>query len=183
MHFTENPYDRERYERLLVLASRDYAEIAQLPHDEVLERFRRELGYCTTKVGADAAIVDDEERLLLVRRADDGCWGLVSGWVDTGEAPHETVVRELREETGFEGVVDDLVGIFARPASAQFGPHASIAVVYLCSLNGGERRFPPHEILDVAWRHVDDVEPWHKNHEHYARAALARWRARREESA
>jgi 8-oxo-dGTP pyrophosphatase MutT (NUDIX family) len=106
----------------------------------------------------------------------------VSGWVDIGEAPHETAVRELHEETGFTGVVDDLVGIFARPASAQFGPHASIAVVYLCSLTGGERCLPAHEVLDVAWRGVDDVEVWHKNHEHYARAALAHWRARRGES-
>ena len=144
----------------------------------MLERFRRELGYCTTKVGADAAIVDDDGRLFLVRRADDGCWGLVSGWVDTGEDPRDTVVRELREETGYEGVVDDLVGIFARPASVEFGPHASIAVVYLCSLTGGSERLPPHEILEVAWHHVDDVDRWHKNHEHYARAALARRRER-----
>jgi ADP-ribose pyrophosphatase YjhB (NUDIX family) len=153
-----------------------------MPEGDVLERFRRELGYCTTKVGADAAVVDGDERLFLVRRADDGCWGLVSGWVDTGEDPRDTVVRELHEETGYHGAVDDLVGIFARPASAQFGPHASIAVVYLCSLTGGAQRVPEHEILDVAWRHVDDVEHWHKNHEHYARAALAHWRQRCGES-
>jgi ADP-ribose pyrophosphatase YjhB (NUDIX family) len=182
LNFTENGYDRERYERLLALTAHEYARVAQLPEGAVLDRFRAELGYCTTKVGADAAVVDEAGRVLLVRRADDGCWGLVSGWVDTGETPHETVVRELHEETGFTGVVDELVGIFARPASAEFGPHASIAIVYLCSLTGGERRLPAHEVLDVAWHDVEHVSPWHKNHEHYARAALAHWHARRRES-
>jgi ADP-ribose pyrophosphatase YjhB (NUDIX family) len=92
-------------------------------------------------------------------------------------------VRELREETGFTGEVDELVDIFARPASAQFGPHASIAVVYLCSVTGGEQRLPAHEVLELAWLRIDEVEPWHKNHDLYARAALARWRVRRGESA
>jgi ADP-ribose pyrophosphatase YjhB (NUDIX family) len=182
LHYTESGYDRERYERLLALTTREYADIARLPEGAVLERFRAELGYCTTKVGADAAAIDADERLLLVRRADDGCWGLVSGWVDSGESPEATVVRELHEETGFVGRVDDLVGIFARPASAEFGPHASIAIVYLCTVTGGTRRLPAHEILDAQWLHVDDVDAWHKNHETYARAALARHEARREES-
>jgi ADP-ribose pyrophosphatase YjhB (NUDIX family) len=182
LHFTENGYDRERYERLLALTAREYASIARLPEGEVLERFRAELGYVSTKVGADAAVIDDDGRMLLVQRADDRRFGLVSGWVDPGEAPHDTVVRELREETGFEGVVDELVGIFHRPASVEYGPHASIAVVYLCTVTGGERRLPPHEVLDAQWLDLDAVTDWHKNHETYARAALARWRERRRES-
>jgi 8-oxo-dGTP pyrophosphatase MutT (NUDIX family) len=178
LHFTENGYDRERYEKLLELTAREYEPVSRLPAGAVLERFRAELGYVSTKAGAEAAILDDEERLLLVRRADDGCWGLVSGWIDSGESPESTVVRELREETGYEAVVDELVGIFTRRASPEYGPHASIAIVYLCTLTGGSLDFPPHEILDVQWRHVDDVEVWHKNHEDYARAALAYWRAK-----
>jgi ADP-ribose pyrophosphatase YjhB (NUDIX family) len=164
------------------LTAREYAAVAQLPEGAVLERFRAELGYCSTKVGADAAIFDADERLLLVRRADDGCWGLVSGWVDSGESPESTVVREVREETGYEAVVDELVGIFTRPASTEYGPHALIAIVYLCTLTGGSLAFPAHEVLDVQWRPIDDVETWHKNHEVYARAALAQRRARHGES-
>jgi 8-oxo-dGTP pyrophosphatase MutT (NUDIX family) len=148
----------------------------------VLERFRAELGYVTTKVGAEAAIVDDDERVLLVRRADDGCWGLVSGWIDSGESPAETIVREIKEETGYDAVVDEMVDVFARPASAAYGPHATLAVLHLCSIVGGTPGWPVHEVLELDWRNVDDVDRWHKNHETYARAGLARWRARRAES-
>ncbi len=167
---------------MLELTAHEYASITHIDDGAVLERLRRELGYITTKVGAEAAIVDDDGRMLLVHRVDDDCWGLVSGWVDAGESPAETVVRELREETGLEGVVDELVGVIARPASARNGPHGSIAVVFLVSLTGGAVRLASHEVAEVAWRDVDDVERWHKNHEQLARAALAHWRARRGES-
>ncbi len=182
LHFTESEYDRERYERLLEIAAREYAPVARLPEGAVLDRFRAELGYNTTKVGAEAAVFAPDERLLLVRRADDNCWGLISGWVDSGETPAETVLREFAEETGLDATIDELVGIFARPASVEYGPHATIAVLYLCSITDGEIAWPEHEILEVAWSGIDTVERWHKNHEHYARAALARWRERHAES-
>ena len=47
-------------------------------------------------------IVDDQSRLLLVRRARDpgqGCWGLPGGFVDRGESIEEALAREILEET------------------------------------------------------------------------------------
>lgn len=74
--YATNPYDRERYERLLHLTSQSYAEILDLPSEKIREQLRAELGYITPKVGADAAIFDDEGRILLHLRADDRCWCL-----------------------------------------------------------------------------------------------------------
>jgi 8-oxo-dGTP diphosphatase len=154
----------------------------QLPEGAVLERFRAELGYNTTKLGADAAIVGDDERMLLVRRTDDGCWSMCAGWVEPGETPAETIVREVREEIGLDVVVDELVGVFARRASAENGPHGVCGAVHLCSIVGGEIHPLEHEVLEVAWLHVDEVDRWHTSHGEWARAALARWRVRSGES-
>ena len=52
----------------------------------------------TIRPSARVLLFDDHDRILLVRRADDGKWGLVAGWVDPNESPAETVVRELAEE-------------------------------------------------------------------------------------
>jgi ADP-ribose pyrophosphatase YjhB (NUDIX family) len=176
--FASNPYDRERYERLLEISLRSYEDLLGVPAGETLERFRRELGYVTTKVGADAVILDEDERVLLVQRSDDRRWGLVSGWVEPNESPEDTVVREAEEETGLDVVADELVGVFHRPASAAYGPHSMVAVVYLCSVTGGEIR-PSHETLDCRYRALDEVEAWHHNHRELVRAALAAWRERR----
>ena len=140
-------------------------------------RFARDLGYVTAKVGADAAIFDDHDRLLLVRRVDDNRWGLIAGWVDANETPERTVVREVAEEVGLTAEVVQLVGVFAREAGADGNPHSVVSVVYLCRATGGEIRPQPHEVREVAWKAVDDVDDWHHHHESLARAALeAHWR-------
>jgi ADP-ribose pyrophosphatase YjhB (NUDIX family) len=131
----------------------------------------------TSKVGANAAIFDDEDRILLVHRSDDHCWGLVSGWVDSGEDPAETVVREVREEVGLTATVDELVGVYGRQASSVNGPHGCVAVLYLCSVEPGPITIS-HEAIDGRYCAIDEVEGWHKNHEHYARIALERRRVR-----
>jgi 8-oxo-dGTP pyrophosphatase MutT (NUDIX family) len=53
------------------------------------------------------------EFLLLHRSGRDGSpfWQGVSGWIEAGEAPHLTALRELREETGLEAV--ELYGVNA----------------------------------------------------------------------
>lgn len=51
-------------------------------------------------VGAGVLIVDEQNRLLLQRRTDDGLWGIVGGGVEPGEAVEDAARREAREETG-----------------------------------------------------------------------------------
>ena len=50
-------------------------------------------------------IVAENEQVLLGRRAHspwNGLWGAPGGFVERGEHPSETVVREVREETGLD---------------------------------------------------------------------------------
>jgi ADP-ribose pyrophosphatase YjhB (NUDIX family) len=181
LHYSDNPFDRARYERLRELAIAGYADRSGLDSAEVRVRFDAEIGYQTARVGADAAVFDDDDRLLLVHRVDDGKWGLVAGWVDPNESPEHTVVRELAEEAGAVGRVESLVGVFFRAARAGEHPHGIVSVVYLCSIEPGELRPQLHEVSELAWRHIDDVgnDEWHLHHQTLARAAReANWRFR-----
>jgi 8-oxo-dGTP pyrophosphatase MutT (NUDIX family) len=180
LHYSTDPFERERYTRLLEACVRQYTQRTALGSDAVRDRFAADIGYATAKVGADAAVFDDQDRILAVRRVDDGKWGLISGWIDPNESPAETVVRELAEEAGVQARVDRLVGVFFREARAGEHPHGTVSIVYLCSITGGRPRPQLHEVSEVSWLAIDDVAAadWHHHHGRLARAARdARWRA------
>jgi ribonuclease HI/ADP-ribose pyrophosphatase YjhB (NUDIX family) len=179
LNFSENPYDRERYERLLTVASQYYGQALDLPPEEVRQRLSSELGYITPKVGAHGAIFDDEGKILLVRRADDGRWCLPCGWVDPNETPAATAVREVKEETGLDVRVLQLVNVFARPSGIGFGPHSAVAIGYLCEVTGGELQIS-HESLEARYWRIEEVPTWHELHRLYAQAGHAAWLERAE---
>lgn len=174
LQFASNPYDRERYERLMQLATQTYGELLDMPTETIRARFRSEIGYATPKVGADAAIFNENGEILLMDRADGGGWCLPCGWVEPNERPVEAVVRETREETGLEIEVRQLVGVFTGMPSAQHGPHTMIAVVHLCEVIGGELTLS-HEGSALRYWPIEEMQDWYASHERYARAAHAMW--------
>jgi ADP-ribose pyrophosphatase YjhB (NUDIX family) len=177
LNFTTDPYVRAHYTRLLELATTFYGRALDIPQATVRARLQGELGCITPKVGADAAIFDEQGRILLVERADDRRWGLPAGWVEPNEPPSHTVVREAREELGLEVEPVQLVDVIFRPASARAGPHAVVSVVYLCEIRGGDMTFS-HEVVSARYWHISEVPAWHQNHEQLARAALPAWEQR-----
>jgi ADP-ribose pyrophosphatase YjhB (NUDIX family) len=160
------------------LVTRGYASALDVPAPVVRERLARDLGYVSAKVGTDAAIFDPDGRVLLVHRSDSDDWGLISGWVDPGETPATTVVREVREEVGLEVTSSELVDVVGRPAHTRFGPHAVVSVIYLCEVAPGPITIS-HEAFAAEYRHVEDVDVWHANHEQLAIIARDHWRSRR----
>jgi len=175
--YAENEYDRQRYERLLELTSQQYADFLDLPAGLVKARLQAESGYITPKVGADAAIFDEEGRILLHLRADDQRWCLPCGWLEPNESPQEAVVRETWEETGLSVEPLELVGVFTRQPDPAWGLFTMVAVCFLCRVTGGELALS-HEGLDLRYWHLDEMTNWHATHETYARAAHARWQTR-----
>lgn len=88
------------------------------------------------KVGVGVLIVSDG-RILLVRRTmhpEIGKWSIPAGYLDAGEDPEATAVRELFEETGLRGEIERLVGVYYNPPQ-QGG--ASIFILYQGRLVGG----------------------------------------------
>ena len=88
------------------------------------------------KVGVGVMVVEDN-RLLLVRRAmepEKGRWSLPAGYLDHGESPVETAVREAREETGLEVRITGLVDAFHNPP----GAGATVFLLYRAERVRGE---------------------------------------------
>ena len=174
LQYADNPYDEERYERILTRVSEFYGRSVDLPPAEVRSRFTVEVGRVTPKVSADAAVFNESGQILLQKRADDGTWCLPAGYAEPNEALDETAVRETKEETGLNVASEDLVRVYTRKPG-EFGPHCLVIHVYLCTIRGGTVEVS-HEGESIRYWSLDAVPDWHKNHEQQARDAHDEWK-------
>lgn len=95
-------------------------------------------------VGAAALIVDEQNRLLLMKRSDSGCWGPPGGAVELGEVVEAAARREVREETGLELGDLSLFGVYSGPELFYRYPNGdevhNVTIVYLARFTGGDIR-------------------------------------------
>jgi ADP-ribose pyrophosphatase YjhB (NUDIX family) len=124
----------------------------------------------TPLLGGDAAVIDEQGRILLVQRADNAMWAMPGGALEVGETPAEGVVREALEETGVECRAVCLVGVFDSRFCGTLTPHHLYQFVFLCEpMDLGKAGEASHsiEVLDVGWFPEDGlpegIDPGHRS--------------------
>lgn len=110
-------------------------------------------GYPVVGVGA---VVVDHDRLLLVRRGRGparGDWSVPGGKLDLNETLAEAVTRELREETGLEGVCGPLLGWTERiDEEGHF-----VLLDFEVTIVGDDDPVPGDDAVAVAWVDLHEV--------------------------
>ena len=66
-------------------------------------------------VGAAILLLDERDRLLMMKRSDSGCWGLPGGATEPGEVVEEAAKRETLEEVNLYVGEMSLFGVFSGP--------------------------------------------------------------------
>ncbi|MCB0703841.1 MAG: NUDIX domain-containing protein [Saprospiraceae bacterium] len=64
---------------------------------------------------ARVIIENSQGQILLIRRSDNGNWGLVAGGLEAGENITQCIIREAREETGLALISVEAIGISTNP--------------------------------------------------------------------
>lgn len=117
------------------------------------------------RLAAYAVCIDDGRVLLAhhVPAQGEPVWTLPGGRVEHAEDPFHTVIREVAEETGCDGVVERLLGVDSRviPA-AQRRPgdpeHQNVGIFYQVRITGGQLRPEPNgETAESVWTPIPEV--------------------------
>ncbi len=113
------------------------------------------------RLGCSAAIFDENRRVLLTKREDNGQWCLPGGAVEPGESVAEACEREVFEETGLRVRVKRLVGVYSHPDQLSVykdGNKAHIVALHFeAEVVGGELGLS-NETTDFGYFTVDDTE-------------------------
>ena len=102
-------------------------------------------------VGSTVLVLDTQKRVLMMKRSDNGKWGIPGGAMELGETTEETAKRELLEETGLTASELTLFGVFSGKELYYCYPSGeevyNVSIVYLAhnahgalELTDGEHR-------------------------------------------
>jgi ADP-ribose pyrophosphatase YjhB (NUDIX family) len=112
-------------------------------------------------VGSSAVVVDDVGRILLQRRSDSGNWALPGGAMDIGETFAQSVIREVKEETGFHVRIERIIGIYSDPGHVFAYDDGEVRqefnICLACTIVGGELAMSL-ESTDVRFFRLDDAQ-------------------------
>ncbi len=158
--FTQNLYERERYEEVLhvaadIKAAADEALEVRREQDHFVQEWMESIGegipgYVTPKVAIGAIVGNDDGEILLMQRADSGIWLYPTGWADVGYSASEVAVKEVLEETGIECEPVQLLGVVdgQRMGFSRFGMYM---LLFHCRATGGTLQGHPLETSGLGW--------------------------------
>ena len=158
--FTQNLYERERFEEVLhvaadIKAAADEALEVRRESDHFVQEWMESIGegvpgYVTPKVAVGAVVGNEAGEMLLVQRGDSGIWLYPTGWADVGYSASEVVVKEVLEETGIECEPIQLLAVIDGQRMG-FTRFAMYLLLFHCRATGGSLVPHPLETADVGW--------------------------------
>lgn len=121
----------------------------------------------TQTFGVAGALIVQDGRVLLVKEGrtgtdEDGQWNHPVGWIEVGASPLETVIQEVKEETGYDFEPTGVLGVYSlvkkdRQEAVGSPPHA-IKVIYTGQIPNLEQSELTAETVATSWFSPQDIE-------------------------
>ncbi len=110
-------------------------------------------------VTVGAIVINDNNEVLLVKRAphliNGNRYALPGGYLDRNETTEQGALRELKEETGYEGKVVKLFQIIDSPSRPK-EDRQNVDFKYIVELTGGDKK-DNNEVSSIEWVSLDEL--------------------------
>ncbi len=108
-----------------------------------------------------AIVLDEHAHVLLIHKTDNDLWALPGGGHEIGESIADTVIREVKEETGYDVAVNRVTGLYTDPRTVMAYDDGEVrqqfSIAFTASLTGGAAR-TSSESKEVEWVGQDRLE-------------------------
>jgi ADP-ribose pyrophosphatase YjhB (NUDIX family) len=159
LEYANNVYDQKRYALMREMALEMLAYATAQPAETFTPLRTTIFSRMSPVVAGAAAVIDQEGKVLLMRRADNHLWAMPAGQMEVGETPAEAVVRETFEETGVRCTPVALVGVYDSRRWERGALQHVYKFTFLCAPQDAQEHTPfePHETLEIGWFAENDL--------------------------
>lgn len=128
-------------------------------------RYHIAKSYSPRQLAVACAVILRDGKMLLQQRSDPHRpefhekWEFPGGIVDYGDSIRDTVIREVKEEVGYDVVVKKGLEGHAQVQNSE-SPRASYQVFlhpFICEIVGGKEALADAEVLQVHWVNLEEV--------------------------
>ncbi len=155
--YHNNDFDKERYEELREISLRMLSTFSSNSVEELNELLPVANDYPTAKVDIRGLVLDVDNKILLVKESTDGRWSLPGGWADVGFSPKETILKEIKEETGLDAEVKQLLAVFDKNKHDHPPePHYVFKMVFYCKALSTNLQ-KGFDVLDIGYFDIHDL--------------------------
>jgi ADP-ribose pyrophosphatase YjhB (NUDIX family) len=109
---------------------------------------------------ATAIIPFTNNRILLIKRNTvpfKGYWALPGGRVDPGEVVNQTIIREVKEETGLNVTVEHIIGEYVELGVKDEVEYEYYPTCFLVNVVGGAIKHQEGEVQDIKLFNLKDL--------------------------
>lgn len=114
-------------------------------------------------IGTAAVIINPRRQLLMLQRGPEashgaGQWSVPGGWLDYGETPEQTVLRELKEEVDISGSQASVVDIDVYTHAPPVDHVVCIFLQVPWHKDMTPKNLEPEKTSDVQWVPIEWVD-------------------------
>jgi ADP-ribose pyrophosphatase YjhB (NUDIX family) len=151
LEFSQNSFDRERYEELHEISLQLLSQVTDIPVEKIMPVIRDKNGYKTPKVDVRAVVFNEKNQILLIQEKVDNCWAMPGGWADIGYSPAEVAVKECFEEAGLKVETIKLLAVLDKQKQNMPPAFEYVYKIFLLCRKLDDNIAVGSETCDVGW--------------------------------
>jgi ADP-ribose pyrophosphatase YjhB (NUDIX family) len=151
LEFSQNTFDRERYDDLHEISLQMMNQITDVPVKKIVPVIQDKNGYKTPKVDVRAVVFNESGEILLIQEKADNCWAMPGGWADVGYSPAEVAVKECFEEAGIKVETQKLLAVLDKQKQNMPPAFEYVYKIFLLCKKLDNNISTGSETSDVGW--------------------------------